>query len=136
MWLLFHHNAKTRPVRDGHAFVETCPECGQRATFVEVEITENIGVFFVDLVGDKERAYRCGACGETFDLKDQAANASAKPVAAAPAPPPRSMAQLERERAADEARRRAAAQAKAEAAHAAAVRIDDELAELKKRMGR
>ncbi len=125
MWLLFHRNAKTRPVRGGDTFVETCPECGERAKFVEVEITESFGVFFVDLVGDKERAYRCGACGETFDLKDQQpAGAPSKP-----APPVKSAAELEREREAAEQRRREAARAKA-------VQIEDELAELKKRMGR
>ncbi len=30
MWLLFHGNAKTRTVRDGHTFVETCPACHAR----------------------------------------------------------------------------------------------------------
>jgi DNA-directed RNA polymerase subunit RPC12/RpoP len=88
MWLLFHRNAKTRPVRGGNSFVETCPECGKRATFVEVEIAESFGVFFVDLVGDKERAYRCGACGETFDLKDQRRPALRSPPS--PPGPPRS----------------------------------------------
>ncbi len=125
MWLLFHRNAKTRTVRGGDSFVETCPECGKRAKFVEVELTESFGVFFVDLVGDKERAYRCGACGETFDLKDQAP-AGAPPK---PAPPVKSAAELERER-------EAAAQQRREAAHAKAIQIEDELAELKKRMGR
>jgi len=124
MWLLFHRNAKTRPVRGGDSFVETCPECGKRATFVEVEIAESFGVFFVDLVGDKERAYRCGACGETFDLKDPQP-ASAPP----PTKPARSAAELERERALAEQQRREAARAKA-------AQIEDELAELKKRMGR
>lgn len=115
MWLLFHRNAKTRPVRDGHTFVETCPECGQRARFVEVEIEENFGVWFVDVVGDKERAYRCGACGETFDMKDQE-SAPAKP--ARPAVPVRTQAQIAEDQAAKE------------------IRIDDELAALKKRMGK
>jgi hypothetical protein len=122
MWLLFHRNAKTRPVRDGHTLIETCPECGKRATFVEVEISENFGLFFVDLIGDKQRAYRCSACGETFDLKDQT-------PAALPAPPQKSAAELERERVAAQREKQAAAEAKAN-------RIDDELAELKKRMGR
>jgi len=125
MWLLFHRNAKTRPVRGGNSFVETCPECGKRATFVEVEISESFGVFFVDLVGDKERAYRCGACGETFDLKDQLpAGAPPKPVV-----PAKSAAELEREHKLAEQRHRETAQAKA-------VQIEDELAELKKRLGR
>jgi transposase-like protein len=117
MWLLFHRNAKTRPVPGGQRFVETCPECHRRATFVEVEMTENFGMFFVDVVGDTQRAYRCSDCGETFDLKDD--------DAAAPAPlevTAKSTAETERER-------KAASEAKA-------VRIDDELAELKKRMGR
>jgi transposase len=124
MWLLFHRNAKTKPVRGGDSFVDTCPECGNRATFVEVEITESVGVFFVDLLDDTERAYRCCACGETFDLKDKAP-ASAPP----PARPIKSAAELELESVRAELKRREAARAKA-------VRIEDELAELKKRMGR
>lgn len=128
MWLLFHRNAKTRPVRDGDSFVEVCPECGKRATFVEVEVSESFGVFFVDLVGDKARAYRCGACGEVFDLKDQpASGAPAKP--SKPAPPVKSLAELEREQQLAEQRRREAARAKA-------TQIEDELAALKKRLGR
>ena len=67
MWLLFHRNAKTKVVRDGHSFIETCPECGRKARFDEVEVSESYGVFFVDLVDDKERKYRCSACGDAFD---------------------------------------------------------------------
>lgn len=115
MWLLFHRNAKTRPVRDGHTFVDTCPECHQRARFIEVEIEENFGVWFVDVVGDKERAYRCGACGETFDMKDEEP-APAKPVR--PAVAVRSDADIAAEKEARE------------------IRLDDELAALKKRMGK
>ena len=111
MWLLFHRNAKTRTVRDGETFVEDCPECGQRARFVEVEISENFGLFFVDVVGDKERAFRCSACGEVFDLKDQAP--AVPPPKPAPAPAPRKPAPVIDEN-----------------------RIEDELAELKKRLGR
>jgi uncharacterized C2H2 Zn-finger protein len=121
MWLLFHRNAKTRTVRDGESFVETCPECGKRTTFREVELTENFGMFFVDIVGDKERAFRCGGCGEVFDLKDRAPEA--------PMVSQKSLAELEREQVIAERRRREVAEAKA-------VRIEDELAELKKRMGR
>jgi len=108
VWLLFHRNAKTRIVKDGKTLVETCPECGQRARFVEVELEENFGLFFVDIVGDKERAFRCGACGEVFDLKQEAAPPPERPPVAKPAP----------RKAIDE------------------TRIEDELAELKKRLGR
>ncbi len=137
MWLLFHRNAKTRTLPDGESFVETCPECGKRATFREVELSESFGLFFVDIVGDKERAFRCGACGETFDLKDQ----DREVAAALPEPAPaKSAAQLARERAVLE--REAAARAtidqqrRAELAERKANQIEDELAELKKRMGR
>jgi predicted RNA-binding Zn-ribbon protein involved in translation (DUF1610 family) len=129
MWLLFHRNAKTRTVPDGETFVETCPECGKRATFREVELTESYGAFFVDLVADKERAFRCGACGETFDLADHA-------PAAAPPPPVKSAAELARERAMLERERAAEDRKRAQLAEAKANQIEDELADLKKRMGR
>ncbi|HET7506289.1 MAG TPA: hypothetical protein VFK02_34960 [Kofleriaceae bacterium] len=172
MWLLFHHNKKTTVVKDGKSFVETCPECGQRARFVEVELSENFGLFFIDLVGDKERKYRCGACGDVFDLRDQP---DVTP-AAAPTGPTRD---IERERVAAQqgqraellrrqaeqqrehvrqraeqqrreaeqllrqaelerqhARRRAEEERRREQEEARANRIEDELAELKKRLGR
>ena len=59
-------------------------------------------------VGDKERAFRCGACGEVFDLKQDAPPEPARPERP-PAP---------KKAAIDE------------------TRIEDELAELKKRLGR
>ncbi len=128
MWMLFHRKAATKPVRDGESFVERCPECGKRATFHEVELTESYGVFFVDLVGDKERAFRCGACNEVFDLKDREPTATTRPT--------KSLAELAEEARLDEQRQVAAIAARKQAAEAKAIRIDDELAELKKRMGR
>lgn len=121
MWMLFHRKGKTKPVRGGETFEQTCPECGEHATFREVEISESYGVFFVDVVSDKERAVRCDACDAVFDVKDDAPTA--------PAPPTKSLAELERERAIEQQRRREQAEVKA-------VRIEDELAELKKRMGK
>jgi uncharacterized C2H2 Zn-finger protein len=126
MWLLFHRNAKTKVLADGETFVEKCPECGRRATFQEVEVSESFGVFFVDLVGDRERAFRCSACGDVFDLKDRGL----------PAAKTKTLDELAEEARIDEQRRLVAAEARKEAAEAKAVRIDDELAELKKRMGR
>lgn len=129
MWLLFHRNAKTKTVRDGHSFVDTCPECRTSRTFHEVEVSESFGLFFVDLIGDKERAYRCGGCGGVFDLRDQPAKPAiaAKPAAAVAATVSRE--DVERQRAAEAQRRREAAEAKS-------VQIEDELAALKKRLGR
>jgi len=125
MWLLFHRNVKARVVRDGHSFIETCPECGRNARFDEVEISESYGVFFVDLVGDKERKYRCSVCGDVFDLRDEPDQLPAK-----------SAQELARERAAAEARRTVEAEQRRAQAEAKANRIEDELAELKKRLGR
>ena len=129
MWLLFHHNAKTKVVKDGESFVETCPECGRRARFDEVEVSENFGVFFVDLVGDKERKFRCSVCANVFDMRDQ-------PEPAPAAKPAKSARELERERAAAQTRQLAEEQRRRDAAEAKANRIEDELAELKKRLGR
>jgi hypothetical protein len=132
MWVLFHRNAKTRPVRGGETFVETCPECGRRATFDEVEVSENFGMFFVDLVGDKERAFRCRECHEVFDLRDRGGEAAPKKAA----PPTRSPADVKAELARAEAARAAEEKRRREASEAKAVRIEDELAELKKRLGK
>jgi rubredoxin len=148
VWFLFHHNHKTRVVPGGKSFIETCPECRRRARFDEVEVSENFGMFFVDLIGEKERKYRCSGCANVFDLRDEAD----APAAPRPAPTPaKSARELEREQAAEQARRQAAEQARQlaaeqrrraaeqqrrELAEAKANRIEDELAELKKRLGR
>lgn len=126
MWLLFHHQAKTKVVEGGRSFLEVCPECGRKARFVEVEVSDNYGVFFLDVISDKERKYRCSACGDIFDLRDEPAQA----------PPAKSAQELARERAAASARQAAEAEQRREQAAAKANRIEDELAELKKRLGR
>lgn len=126
MWMLFHRKAGTRAVRGGESFVEKCPECKARATFCEVEVSESYGVFFVDVVDDKQRAFKCGACGEVFDLQDRAGEAA----------PAKSLDELLEDGRLEEQRRRAAAEDRQRKAEAKAVRIDDELAELKKRMGK
>jgi hypothetical protein len=148
VWFLFHHNQKTQVVDGGESFVETCPECGRRARFDEVEISENVGVFFVDLVSDKERKFRCSACGNTFELQDDAGAATEPPARS-----DREAREIERERATAAARQRAedqrrdalaadqrqrglAEHQRRELAEAKANRIEDELAELKKRLGR
>lgn len=129
MWFLFHHNAKTRVVENGESFVEPCPECGRRARFDEVEVSENFGVFFVDIIGEKERKFRCSACASVFDRRAQP---DPTPVAKAA----KTAKELERERAAEQARQLAEKQRQREIAEAQANRIEDELAELKKRLGR
>ena len=106
---------------DGQTFTEECPSCQKRTRFVEVAIKSSYGLFFVlDVISDEERAFRCCACGETFDLKDDAPSAATtRPAAAKPTSKP--IVELKPDRAAVERIER---------------KIDDELAELKKRMGR
>lgn len=121
MWLLFHHSTGAKVVPNGRTFVEDCPTCERRTKFDEIEQSENIGIWFVDVVGDTSRAFRCRVCNDVFDLREPP-----------PPPPPRDQAaelaasqrRLEDERVKQEAERAAKA-----------VRIEDELAELKKRLG-
>lgn len=130
MWL-FHRKGRTQRVEGGETFTQECPTCERETRFEEIEISSKYGVWFVvDLIGDSERAFRCTRCGDTFDVKDD------KPESA----PERTAEQKRQEQidrveqlAAEQRRRDAEAQknrAKVE------TRIDDELAELKKRMGR
>lgn len=123
---LFTGSRKTRRVKGGEVFRQQCPDCKADATFYEVEITTSAGVFFVDVVGDSERAYVCSECNETFDLKDKGAAPAAKPAAALPQPAPRDLlATLEAEN-----DRRAALTAARDR------KVDDELAELKRKLGK
>jgi rubredoxin len=123
MWWLLHYSGGTRCVPGGESFVETCPECKTKTRFDEVEVSESLGVFFVDVVSDKERKFRCRSCECVFDRKDDGTEAPAQ--AALPPPPQKSAKQLARE----ERDRKELAESKAN-------RIEDELAELKKRLGR
>lgn len=118
MWMLFHRKAGTKVVPGGHTFVEHCPTCQTPTRFREIEVSESYGVWFVDVVGDKERKYRCDSCEDVFDLRD-------KPAAALPEPKRTWVEDL-----AAEQRRRDEAKAKI------ATKIEDELAELKKRLGK
>jgi hypothetical protein len=115
MWLIAHRKASTKVVPDGETFNEVCPTCRQRTRFVEVVCSEKYGVFFaVDIFGDEERAFRCTACGDIFDLKEDEPEMPApkrEPVPAKPAVDRAAIARMEK-------------------------KIDDELAELKRRLGR
>ena len=126
-WLL-HGRTKSRPVKGGEVLHQRCPECREDTTFHEVEITTSAGAWFIDVASSTERAFACAACGETFDLRDAAdAPAASAAAQALPAPrPPRDLAaELERERA-----------RRAEADAARDRKVDDELADLKRRLGK
>jgi hypothetical protein len=117
--LLFHRRAGTKVIADGRRIREECPTCQRITELEEVESGESFGVFFVDVVGDRERGFRCRTCGDVFQLRDESA---------APALPPAGVARVEQ--LAAEQRRRDAERA------ANAVKVEDELAELKRRMGK
>lgn len=117
MWFLAHRKGSTKVVPDGQTFSEECPTCQKRTRFVEVAITSQYGVFFViDMIKDEERAFRCTSCGDIFDLKDDGAEKPAPPPAK-----PKPIVDVKPDRAAVERIER---------------KIDDELAELKRKMGR
>ena len=129
MWFLFHHKKGTKAVSGGRVLTERCPTCKRDTRFHEVEVSEKLGVWFVDVLGDTERAFRCTDCGDTFDLRDRS------PAASAPAATSATKTGMDRveQMAAEQRRRDAAGTAKAAEI---SPRIDDELAELKKRMGK
>ena len=95
---------------------------------VGIALVAGIGLFFVlDVTSGTDRGYRCGECGETFELRDTAAPSASTP--ATPLPPQRAPRDLltvleaEREqRIIDQARRDLA--------------VEDELAALKKKLGK
>ncbi|MDB4953712.1 MAG: hypothetical protein JWO36_1281 [Myxococcales bacterium] len=146
MWLLFHRKAGTKVVQGGESFTEDCPTCARQTRFEEIEQTERVGVWFIDVASEKHRAYRCRVCGDVFDLRetnddepvskpersgmlasDRASQLAASQLAADRA---QKLAADRIEKLAAEQRRRDAELAARE------TRIEDELAELKRRMGR
>lgn len=127
MWFLFTGKSRTKRVADGEVVREHCPVCKRTTQFVEVEVEHAAGLFFVDLISDKDRKFACCSCGETFDrVLEEGAPAPKQLPAAAPVKSQRDRV----EELAAEQRKRDAAKAQI------AAKIDDELAELKRRMGK
>lgn len=125
MWFLFHRKAQTKAVAGGRELSEQCPTCERRTRFVEVEVTKKYGVWFVDVLNDRETAFRCTGCGEVYELKVPDEQKAQLEAAA------KAKSQMDRvEEMAAEQRRRDASKVKI------AAKIDDELAELKRRMGK
>ena len=116
MWLLFHRSGGTKVVSGGRTFVEECPTCERHTRFREIEVSEGFGLFFVDVVKDKERKFRCDECEDVFDLRDPPAQETAPPPKAKPVALPEPDRAASRER--------------------IAAKIEDELAELKRRLGK
>lgn len=142
MWLIGGRNRRIRTIDGGKSFRARCPDCDQIATFSEVSVKTNYHVFFVDLYDDAETGVRCGACEEAF-TNDEALEII-----------DRALPRTEEERVAFEertlAKYRSEFEARARRRHEDAARaasierqkqaseaaIDDELARLKKRLGK
>jgi len=124
VWFLFTGKSRTKAVAEAEVLREHCPVCKRMTDFVEIEVEHSAGVFFVDFMSDKERKFRCTSCGETFDRVIEKDADDAAPEARVPTGMDRV------EQLAAEQRKRDAAKARIEA------NLDDELAELKRRMGR
>lgn len=73
MWFLFGRRVGVKRVPGGNVIRMQCPDCGEVARFYECEEKESYSVFFVPFTQDSARVYRCGACGESFDLVDNEA---------------------------------------------------------------
>ena len=129
MWWLLHGRRKTRAVSGGRTIEDICPSCKKPVKLDEVEIQTSGGVFFIDVLKSSTTAYRCRACGEVFEQREQQAAPLTAGPTGTPVPRPSAprdlLAELEAEKA-----------ARAEAAQRRAVRIDDELAALKRKMGK
>lgn len=122
LWL-FTGNKRTRVARNAQTMRSDCPECRRSSDFTEVEVETSAGVWFVDILSDTQRLWRCNECGETFELRERVAPAPARPSAP---PPARDMlAALDRERARREAETRRRDR-----------QVEDELAALKKKLGK
>jgi hypothetical protein len=142
MWLIGGHNRKVRTVKDGKSFLSRCPACDEVATFREVAVSTSYHVFFVDLFDDAATGVRCSACQEAF--ADEAAIAiidGAEPPTEEErvALEERTMARYKEE---FEARARARRREEVRLQNlekqrlAGEAAIDDELAALKRRLGK
>jgi hypothetical protein len=139
---LFHHKTGTKKVAGGRVLTEHCPTCGKQTRLDEVETIEQAGVWFVDVVDDTTRGFKCRVCGDVFSLADAPAEQLGDGRERAQTASPRRRSAAETAALAERARSErveamAAEQRRRDADSAAkATRIEDELAELKKRMGR
>jgi hypothetical protein len=133
MFLWLGTAKSTRRIKGGRKERAFCPECDEQTSFVEVEVEEKVLLFSViDFLGDKQRAFRCQECDSVGQLVDQG-DLSAGVLEDLS---PEAAERLERARAAERASHAAAEREKMERdRRQREQRADDELLELKARMG-
>jgi hypothetical protein len=131
-----------RLIRDGTSFSTDCSHCGRRATFREVLVRRALRLLGIDLYEYDETGVRCDACETAFTEDD-----AIELLDRAEPPPPEEQAAIEARRL---AHYKAEFEARARARHAEAVRVrahedvrrareaqvDEELAALKRRLGK
>jgi predicted RNA-binding Zn-ribbon protein involved in translation (DUF1610 family) len=129
-FVLFGRKGKVRRVVDGQFEKRRCPECGTTTVFRECLVEKTYTAYhFIDLWSSKSTQFSCDACGSVMDLDDTLG----------PELSPREQAQL----AALQDKQRAIAAKQAEADRIQRDRdlqarerdIDDELREMKARLG-
>lgn len=142
MWLIGGRNKKIRTVDGGRSFRARCPSCDAVAPFAEVRVATTYHVFFIDLFDDAETGVRCASCGDAFtdddaiEIIDRALPATEEEQVALEE---RTLARYEAEfRAKALARQRQSARLETmeNAKRAREAAIDDELAALRKRLGK
>lgn len=128
--IIFGRKSKARRVPDGRFEKRRCPECGKTTVFREAIVENKYHVFFVvDLFDTESTKFACDACGSLMDLgdtQDPELSASERAQADALAAKQAQIAAKQRELA--QRQRKADETAKAKS-------VDDELAEMKKRLG-
>lgn len=130
MVVWFGWKSKARRVPDGELHRRKCPECEKTTVFREaVAKREYTAYHFVKLWESEKTVFACDACGEVMELED-----TLEPDLSRRERAKLEKARLARERA--EAAKREEARKRLEAQEQAQARaIEDELADMKKRLG-
>lgn len=137
----FGRKSKSRPLKDGRRERRKCPDCDADTTFVEVKVEKSYTAYVVvDLFNTESTAFCCSECLEVMDFertlepnlspreKAKLAKAEAKAEAA------RVKAQAKAE-AEQKQQREARAKRQKDDARAQEHALDDELTEMKARLG-
>ncbi|AKF11158.1 hypothetical protein [Sandaracinus amylolyticus] len=131
MFFLFGQKKRAKRIAGARAITVRCPHCEKPRVFVEVELERTYTAYvMIDLWTSKDRAFGCTECGEILDADSDEAVAA---LAALDAPDPKALA---KQRAALEAERAARAKAREAEQEQRDRDVEDELAALKKKLGR
>lgn len=130
MFVWWNKKGKARRVEDGDFEKRKCPECGKTAVFREVLVKSEVSVFSVVKLWDSEATkYACDRCGSIMDLDDtEDPELTAREQKRLEKQQAKALEDAQKKREAREARWKAEEVAREE-------QIDDEIADMKKRLG-